>query len=291
MNITEGDADEFRLHLAETMGGNTVHRTCGRAKQFFRAAVRKRLIDQSPFGDMRDTGVKANRREYFLSRADADKVLEACPDADWRLIFVLSRYGGLRCPSEHLALTWADVDWERNRLRVPSPKTEHHEGRDHRWIPLFPEIRRELRRASGTLCPTRRRHRADRHPLPFGCEEPAHDVVKIIRRLSWNRGGSCSRICGRPGRPNWPRRSRSTWYARGWETRRPWRQSTTCKSPRNTSTGRRNWHPKKRATAQSAAVSVRKSKETKSGAPENCRVIPTLTNTYDVLNSPTRTRT
>ncbi len=46
-----------------------------------------------------------------------------------------------------------------------------------------------------------------------------------------------------------------------------------------------------RKQAQSAAVSGRKSKDSESGAPENCRVISTLTNTYDVLNSPTRTRT
>ena len=38
----------------------------------------------------------------------------------------LSRYGGLRCPSEHLALKWSDVDWDKSRIRVPSPKTEHH---------------------------------------------------------------------------------------------------------------------------------------------------------------------
>ena len=95
--ISPGDADEFRLHLQKSIGENTVRRMCGRSKQFFRAAVRKRLIEQNPFGDMRDTAVQANRsREYFLSRGDADKVLEACPDADWRLIFVLSRYGGLR---------------------------------------------------------------------------------------------------------------------------------------------------------------------------------------------------
>ncbi len=65
-NITEGDADEFRLHLATTMGDNTVRRTCGRTKQFFRAAVRKRLIDQSPFADMRDTGVKAEQGARIL---------------------------------------------------------------------------------------------------------------------------------------------------------------------------------------------------------------------------------
>ena len=44
------------------------------------------------------------------------------------LIFALSRFAGLRCPSEHLALRWSDINWERSRMIVQSPKTEHHEG-------------------------------------------------------------------------------------------------------------------------------------------------------------------
>lgn len=52
-----------------------------------------------------------------------------------------SRYGGLRCPSEHLGLTWGDVDWENNRITIRSPKTEHHAGGSSRAIPLFPELR------------------------------------------------------------------------------------------------------------------------------------------------------
>ena len=39
-------------------------------------------------------------------------MLKACPDKQWQLLFALSRYGGLRCPSEHLALRWGDVDWD-----------------------------------------------------------------------------------------------------------------------------------------------------------------------------------
>ncbi len=70
--------------------------------------------------------------------------MESCPDAQWRLIFALARFGGLRCPSEVLALTWDDVNWERNRIRVPSPKTEHNEGGGSRIIPLFPELRPHL---------------------------------------------------------------------------------------------------------------------------------------------------
>jgi integrase len=139
-DITPGDADDFRRALSQ--GDNTVRRICGRAKQFFRAAVRKRLISENPFGDMKDCNVKANReRDYFVSLEDSYKVLAACPDAEWRLIFALSRFGGLRCPSEHLALTLNDADWENNRLTVHSPKTEHHEGKESRVIPIFPELR------------------------------------------------------------------------------------------------------------------------------------------------------
>ena len=78
---------------------------------------------------------------YFVSHDDAQRVLDACPDTQWKLLFALSRYGGLRCPAEHLLLRWVDVDWENNRLLIHSPKTEHHEGGDCRFLPLFPELR------------------------------------------------------------------------------------------------------------------------------------------------------
>ncbi len=83
-------------------------------------------------------------RFYFVNRADSQKVLDACPDAQWRLLFALSRYGGLRCPSEHLALRWGDIDWERGRMTVHSPKTERHEGKASRVVPIFPELRPQL---------------------------------------------------------------------------------------------------------------------------------------------------
>jgi len=130
------------------LGENTVRRHCGRAKQLLRAALRKRIIAENPFADMRDCLVKANKsREFFLSRGDAEKVLAECPDNEWKLIFTLARFGGLRTPSETLLLRWADVDWERGRLLIRSPKTEHHEGKDSRWVPLFPELRPHLEAA------------------------------------------------------------------------------------------------------------------------------------------------
>ena len=143
--ITAGDADEFRRQLLTRLGENTVRRHCGRAKQFFRHAVRKELIAKNPFADMRGCGVKANReRDYTVTREVAQKVLDACPNAEWRLIFALARFGGLRIPSELMQLRWGDIDWERGRMTVRSPKTEHHEGKSSRVVPLFPELRPHL---------------------------------------------------------------------------------------------------------------------------------------------------
>ena len=80
--ITPGDADAWRLWLAEheQLAENTVNRRCGIAKQFFRAAFRRKLIAENPFADMKGCAVRGNKaRDYFLSRTDAAKVLDALP--------------------------------------------------------------------------------------------------------------------------------------------------------------------------------------------------------------------
>lgn len=147
-DFTTGDADKFRLWLVgQGLAENTVRRLCGRAKQFFRAAMRRKLVTTNPFADL-VSAVKGNpSRFYFVTRDMAAKVLEACPDAEWRLLFALARFGGLRTPSESLTLKWGDIDWENNRIRVPSPKTEHIEGKESRMIPMFPELKPHLEAA------------------------------------------------------------------------------------------------------------------------------------------------
>ena len=141
--ITPGDADKWRTWLTthEKLADNTMRRRCGIAKQFFRAAVRQRLIAENPFADLKASVRRNEARYYFVSRDEATKVLAACPTAEWRLLFALSRYGGLRCPSEHLALCWDDVDWQRGRFTVHASKTEHHEDGGVRQVPIFPELR------------------------------------------------------------------------------------------------------------------------------------------------------
>jgi integrase len=141
-DVTPGDADAFRVHLATTekLADNTVRRRIGIAKQFFRAAIRRKLLTTNPF-DGQSTMVRQNpKRFYFVSVEQAQAVLDALPSAQWRLAFALCRYAGCRCPSELLALKWEHVNWEKMRFVVNSPKTEHHESAGIRVVPIFPEL-------------------------------------------------------------------------------------------------------------------------------------------------------
>ena len=141
-SITEGDADEFRRFLKrEKLADATINRRSGLAKTFFRSAIRHRLIGSNPFQDLSATSKTNAERQRFIDRETISKVIEAAPDAEWRLLIVLSRFGGLRVPSEPLSLKWADIDWDKQRMKVTSPKTEHHQGRAFRWVPIFPEVK------------------------------------------------------------------------------------------------------------------------------------------------------
>jgi integrase len=146
-DIKPGDADDFLRWLRQKYAGATAGRTFKRAKQFFRAALRKDIITKNPFDEIKPPSCTNDARKFFVTQEASAQVLDACPDFEWRLIFALSRYAGLRCPSEHLSLKWDDIDWSRDRFLVRSPKTAHHEGHGERWVPLFEELRPHLDKA------------------------------------------------------------------------------------------------------------------------------------------------
>lgn len=142
-DITVQQAKNFRVHLQSNCGlsENSIRRQIGIARQFFNAAVDAEIITKNPFRDQPVT-VRANEaRFYYVAPDMAQKVLEACPDTQWRLIFGLARFGGLRCPSEVLRLKWQDVDFDKQRFTVHSSKTEHHNDGGIRTVPMFPELK------------------------------------------------------------------------------------------------------------------------------------------------------
>ena len=210
-DVNPGDADRWRVHLASSgLSDNTVRRRCGIAKQFFRVAFRRKLITVNPFEDLKCSVQGNAKRSYFLTRTDAQKVLDACPDAEWRLLFGLSRYGGLRCPSEHLALRWSDVDWDKGRVTIHSPKTEHHECGESRIIPLFPELLPLLRDA-------------------FEQAEPGKEwVIQKCRDPRVNLRTHMLRIIRRAGLVPWPKLFQNLRATRETELAESWPEHVVC---------------------------------------------------------------
>ena len=141
-SFTQGHAEDFRRFLlAKGQAESTVRRRCKRVKQFFESEVKRRILEANPFDGIPVANIANNDRQRFIDRPMIQKVLDACPDARWRLIFALARYGGLRIPSELERMTWEDLGWiEGDRFTVRSPKTEHIEGKAQRSVPLFPEL-------------------------------------------------------------------------------------------------------------------------------------------------------
>ena len=187
-SLTALDASKWRQSLRDAkLADATVSKRVKTARQIFRQGVRWEMLLSNPFDDLK-AGSQTNRsRMHFVSREETAKVLDACPDAEWRLIFALSRYAGLRCPSEHLRLRWQDVDWDAGRLTVTSPKTEAHEGGESRIVPIFPELR----------------------PILLEAFEQAPDGAKWViaryRDTNANLRTQLNRIIKRAGVTAWPR--------------------------------------------------------------------------------------
>jgi len=140
--LTPADADAWRKAIVDSgLATATVSKRVHVARAVFKKAVRWGLLQQNPFADLA-AGSQANPdRLHYVTRETVQAVLEATTDPQWRAIIALSRYAGLRCPSELALLRWGDVDWEHGRLTVRSPKTARHEGHAVRVVPIAPELR------------------------------------------------------------------------------------------------------------------------------------------------------
>lgn len=183
--ITARDAEAWRAAVRDA---GYAPATCSKwtimARAIFARAVRWKMTGENPFTDVR-AGSQTNReRMRFVTLDESRAVLDACPTTEWRLIFALSRFAGLRCPSEHFALRWEDIDWSRGRMIVRCGKTEGS-GRAERSVPIFPELREHL--------------------LAQFVEAPDKAEYVLGRRGRANLRTTMTRIVRRAGLTPWPR--------------------------------------------------------------------------------------
>jgi len=148
---------------------NSVAKYVQTTKMVFDWAVDQDWLTKSP-GKNVPNGKMVNRdKDRMISMEEYAKLLEACPNQEWRTIIALARIGGLRCPSELQRLRWADVNWPENRFLVRSPKTERHVKHRERVVPLFAELRRVL----------------EQHFCSLGAADENGFVIQSFQETTW----------------------------------------------------------------------------------------------------------
>ncbi len=203
--ITPLDAAAFLAFMVENglAANSSARRKIGLAKQFFRAAIREGAYRGSnPFEGI-SCYVRADKsRQAFIDQGTIQKVIDACPNAYWRLMVALARYGGLRVNTEPPELRWDEIDWVKGTMLVRSPKTEHLEGHESRVVPIFPELRPYLQDA-------------------FDISEPGTEyVITQHRERNANLRTTFMKVIRRAGVKPWPKL---------WHNLRASRQTELCR--------------------------------------------------------------
>lgn len=124
----------------------TVTKRVNIAKAVFGRAVKWGMIDECPLRHVKRGSQVNPSRLHYVSREAIDAVLPSCPDDESRLIVVLARFAGLRCPSEVFCLLWRDIDLEKSVIRVRSSKLASYGQKGVRDVPIAPEVRAGLTR-------------------------------------------------------------------------------------------------------------------------------------------------
>jgi len=193
VSLTKGDADRWHRWMVndKKLSQNTAGQNVKRCRQMMRSAQDDKLIEVNPFDGIKIDLSSDSTKNRFIDGEQAKAILEACPDQEWRVIFALARYAGLRCPSEVLEVRWSDIVWDRKRFKVRSSKTARY-GKGERVVPLFPELLAELESLFTLVEP--------------GLSIPADSyVIQTYRSTETNLRKTLHRIADNAGIERWPK--------------------------------------------------------------------------------------
>ena len=133
-SITVGDAEDYeRAIYGGDISKATARKRLADCKQWLGRAVKHKHIDTNPMDSIRGT-VPPTENLYYVAHGKSVEVMNELPTTVLAAVFALSRWGGLRTPSEHARMGWADINWNTERFTV------HGKGGRDRIVPLFPEL-------------------------------------------------------------------------------------------------------------------------------------------------------
>ena len=144
-SLKPSDILEWKCHLQDHLAESTIASMFTRTKAVFNDAVKRGWLATSPLTRISGGSYDNPENDRFIEVDEYHKLLEACPCQEWRMIITLSRIGGMRCPSELQRLRWADIHWDKKMFMVTSSKQKRYKDKRLRYVPLFPEVTRELK--------------------------------------------------------------------------------------------------------------------------------------------------
>ena len=111
-----------RVKAIEAAGGTAMFQSADAMSRDSLTAARDRLLDANPMAGIDCHAPHDRTREAYITPEAAQTLIEAA-DPFHGCLIAIARFGGLRVPSEPLALNLADIDWGNSRFTVPACKT------------------------------------------------------------------------------------------------------------------------------------------------------------------------
>ena len=140
--ILSEECEDFRRHLEFelNLAACTTDETCRKSKVLFNRAIRAGWIDKNPFDTLKNWRLTNRDNLFFVDRHTFFRAIEGRSPTT-RAVLALGRLGGLRLPSEAIALKWKDVDLKNGRMAIFSPKFKHLGDRKAwRICPIFEDL-------------------------------------------------------------------------------------------------------------------------------------------------------
>ncbi|WP_457681072.1 tyrosine-type recombinase/integrase [Thermovibrio sp.] len=129
--------DYVRQVLATGASRTTTNTHIRHLKAVFTKAVEWELLKENPFRKYKLLKVQ-QKPPAFLLPGQVDKVLKVIDEPEWRFVFKLFVYTGMRL-SEVANLQWRDIDLHRGVITVRKAKNYQT-----RVIPIHPKLKEEL---------------------------------------------------------------------------------------------------------------------------------------------------
>jgi integrase len=138
------------VNTGDILSPSTVWGIVSFLRSWFEAARVQGVVTRNPFESVKNPMPKKAEDHPYVSVEDVEKVIAACPNASWRLVFGLTRYAGLRI-MEAMTLELGHVDWEARTIAVWPREGVETTKQAKRTVPVSPRLYALLEEARDAL--------------------------------------------------------------------------------------------------------------------------------------------